>query len=136
MARYWFAAVSIALGCGCVGAPVGPAARVPASGRPPALVGDAAGVLGGCADFEKDEKFRRVRCEITYENGTERTLQEVVIWCRALDADGYQRGVAKVVLSANQLGPMEPGWKVRWPVSISTDPAEIVSVECRMAYAR
>lgn len=126
----------LVLQSGCIGVSVNKDASAARPGTAQLLSAEKAGQVDGCREFEIQEGFSRVRCELSYENDTGRRLREVAIWCRALDADGYQVGIEKVKLDSLVVGPMEPGWKVRLPVVINISSSGIARVECEVAWAR
>ena len=113
--------LAAALASGCIGVSVDKSARPPGQGEPAAAPG-ALGVLEVVGDPEElAPRYgqRITRFEVTYTNNTSTTLRQVVVWCRAQDAEGYQLGAKRLELYDKAYGPMKPGFKTRltleWP---------------------
>lgn len=126
----------VVLSAGCVGVSV--ERPVAAPDRVPARVTAAQdlGRLSGCGRFDWDDRRRRASCEITYENDTQQSFVEVDIWCRAFDEQGYQVGARRIHLDEAEVGPMEPGWKLRRRVVVAVPIGSVARIACELVAGR
>lgn len=120
---------------GCIGVAVRGQASPPP--RPPALPAHAGTVDLGEFDVVSRAGALWVEFEALYVNDSGWMLGEVVIWCRATDTEGYQLGAHRWLLDSQEVGPIEPEFRIRVPVSFRVlDRSEVERLECTITDAR